>query len=98
MSEKSFAVASVSVAFVWGTFFYPPAASNVERIDADVVTGQPLERSAPGTPELGLRPVALTNAGNTRAAPDIHPSSLEECALGAPAGDACAPLHKIAGH
>lgn len=25
MSEKSFAVASVSVAIVWGTFFYPPA-------------------------------------------------------------------------
>ncbi len=97
MSEKSFAVASVSVAFVWGTFFYPPAASDVARLDAGPAASQVIERGAAPS-SLALRPVALGNAGNARMAPDIHRAILEECPLGAPASAACAPLHKIAGH
>ncbi|MES2018505.1 MAG: hypothetical protein V4484_18605 [Pseudomonadota bacterium] len=48
MSEKSFAVASVSVAIVWGTFFYPPTprAAKPAATEAAAVVAKPVARPA----------------------------------------------------
>ena len=107
MSEKSFAVASISVAFVWGTFFYPPAPQDSNRVESTISTsaadGQSGERQGRELPSLGsaaLRdaPVALNTSGPSRSAPDIHNASLQECAIGAAVTKICTPLHKLAGH
>ncbi len=34
MSEKSFAICSIGVAVVWGTFFYPPPPTNAVTVAA----------------------------------------------------------------
>lgn len=105
MSEKSFAAASISVAFVWGTFFYPPAPHQSNRVEAVITAtaGQPAERtpqqrSSVDVATLGLSPVALNTSGLSQPAPDIHNASLRECAIGAPVNDHCTPMHKLAGH
>lgn len=96
MSEKSFAVASVSVAIVWGTFFYPPtphravpadpstpisAGISVERLRADKGSLLPVTPS---------HPVVQKTALNTK--PD------NQCVFeGAVLPTACPSLHKLAG-
>lgn len=97
MSEKSFAVASVSVAIVWGTFFYPPMPHKVDRADANTPVSSSVSvdslraAKAPLRPaNLHLGPVAL----NTALPAD---GSGRDCAFssgGSAAG--CAPLHKLA--
>lgn len=103
MSEKTFAVASISVAFVWGTFFYPPAPQNAGQTDAIVTLEQTVEPAPSSHPALGatkpgLAPASLKQASLSRSAPDIHRASLQECTIGAAPAYDCAPLPKLAGH
>jgi hypothetical protein len=62
MSEKSFAVASVSVAIVWGTFFYPPAPRPAGSDDArpaiTTTDSDRVEHARSAPPPLVLIPVA----------------------------------------
>jgi len=97
MSEKSFAVASVSVAIVWGTFFYPPMPHKAHRVDANLPVSSGISvdslRAAkaplrPANPHL--RPVALNTA-----LPGGGLSS--DCAFSSGGSAAnCTPLHKLA--
>jgi hypothetical protein len=70
MSEKSFAVASVSVAIVWGAFFYPPAP---RLPGSDEARPAPIEAAS----ELPLRPEGLSRHAVLTPAPahNAHPSS-----------------------
>ena len=98
MSEKSFAVASVSVAVIWGTFFYPPMPHKTTRADANLpvssgVSIDTLRADKGSLPPANprLRPVALNAplpAGGLR----------HDCAfVGAQRAAGCAPLQKLAG-
>jgi hypothetical protein len=93
MSEKSFAVASVSVAIIWGTFFYPPTPHVAQ-------TGTPAA-AAPAEPVAVVTRapgplVMLKTAGSTPAA-QANPSH-SRCAIARINGmDNCAPLHELAG-
>lgn len=97
MSEKSFAVASVSVAIVWGTFFYPPAPRQAVPVDASTPISADVSverlRLDKGSllPKAGVgRPVVQKTALNTKAG--------NECVfagVAVPAG--CPSLHKLAG-
>lgn len=103
MSEKSFAVASISVAFVWGTFFYPPAPQVADATAAGVTLEQPAQRARSSdmsreAVKLGLTPASLDQASLSPSAPDIHKASLQDCTMGAAPTDDCAPLPKLAGH
>jgi hypothetical protein len=97
MSEKSFAVASVSVAIVWGTFFYPPMPHKAQRTDANlpVSSGVSVDtlRAAKAPLQPGkahLTPVAL----NT---PQPGSGLSNECAFsGGRSAAGCAPMHKLA--
>ncbi|MES2319862.1 MAG: hypothetical protein V4631_20475 [Pseudomonadota bacterium] len=99
MSEKSFAVASVSVAIIWGTFFYPPTRT-AKQVDAPVAIAQDVsidalrdDKGASRAPSPLLPLVAMSTARTTpkvQAAATAH-----ECALTSAPG--CAPLHKLAG-
>lgn len=99
MSEKSFAVASVSVAIVWGTFFYPPTPSKTSGADivAPVAAGVSVERLRLDKASLGPaplsapeRPAAVKTALGSQSATDCTFAGTR-----IPAG--CAPLHKLAG-
>jgi hypothetical protein len=86
MSEKSFAVASVSVAIIWGTFFYPPSAQS-RRVEANAaVAGKASARPA----DHQIRPIALNSAPRSAA---LHTGCAPDVARDAPS---CAPLHKLA--
>jgi len=103
MSEKTFAVASISVAFVWGTFFYPPAPQNPTQSDLSITVEQAVERAPSPHPALNankpaLAPTSLKQASLSRSAPDIHRANLQDCTMGAAPTDDCAPLPKLAGH
>lgn len=96
MSEKSFAVASVSVAIIWGTFFYPPTPHMAKSADsaAAVVQAQPAS---------GLRADVLTGhsakvSSMARPAAAMHSmTSHNDCALSAThGGPDCTPLPKLA--
>jgi hypothetical protein len=87
MSEKSFAVASVSVAIIWGTFFYPPSAQS-HRVEANtavagIASPRPVD---PQIPQVALNTGPRTVALNHGCALDV-----------ANATRTCAPLHKLAG-
>jgi hypothetical protein len=101
MSEKSFAVASISVAVVWGTFFYPPAPQHSAETVAPMTIEQPVERARAVRPAingsaLALSPAAMKISHDGAARPAIHTASLRNCPIGAVLTD-CAPLHKLAG-
>lgn len=95
MSEKSFAVASVSVAIVWGTFFYPPMPRKAVPADASMpisaeVTVERLRADKGSLLPAPSRPATLKTALKTAAEPP--------CALtGTAALAGCASLHKLAG-
>jgi hypothetical protein len=97
MSEKSFAVASVSVAIVWGTFFYPPMPHRAHRTDANlpVASGVSVESlraaKAPLLPaKAHLTPVALIT-------PQPGSGLSNDCAFSSGRSAAgCAPSHKLA--
>ena len=95
MSEKSFAVASVSVAIVWGTFFYPPMPHKAIPADAStpISAGVTVERLRADKGSLlptPSRPAALKTALKTTAE--------HRCVLTTtPDITGCAPLHKLAG-
>jgi hypothetical protein len=98
MSEKSFAVASVSVAVIWGTFFYPPMPHKTARVDANLPVSAGVsvdtlraDKGALRPANAPLRPVALNTA-----LPDS--TSRHDCAFtGAQRAANCPPLHKLAG-
>jgi hypothetical protein len=97
MSEKSFAVASVSVAIVWGTFFYPPMPHSAQRTDpnapvsADVSVEGLRAAKAPARPaNPHLSPVALN------AAPSGSGLNNDCVFSGGRSTAGCAPLHKLA--
>lgn len=92
MSEKSFAVASVSVAIVWGTFFYPPTQHKAEQSEAatPVSAAVSVERLRADKGALlvsASRPVAIQSALKTEA--------VARCGFAGNGG--CTPLHKLAG-
>ena len=94
MSEKSFAVASVSVAIIWGTFFYPPmprAAKHAAAVQnlAEPGAEQSSQKSArPAGPLVLLSAASHTAAGKATG---------NDCAIARIHGAAdCAPLHKLA--
>lgn len=97
MSEKSFAVASVSVAIVWGTFFYPPMPHRAHSTDANlpVSSGVSVEslraaKAAPLRPaKAHLTPVAMNTTPGGSLSNDCAFSSGRSAA-------GCAPLHKLA--
>jgi hypothetical protein len=70
MATVSFAVGSVSVAVVWGTFFYPPPAPRPHAAPA-VVTEHPAPAVVPATPTRVIlpaqKPPALALSGQTLA-------------------------------
>lgn len=97
MSEKSFAVASVSVAIVWGTFFYPPTPNNAQRVDANV----------PVSATVSVESLRAAKAPVRAAKPHLSPVALNtahqgvdlsnDCAFsGGRSAAGCAPLHKLA--
>ena len=95
MSEKSFAVASVSVAIIWGTFFYPPtprAAKHVDGAQAEVTVAEPVaDKAAQRAVPAPL--VLLSAASNTPP----RKATGNDCAIAHINGAAnCAPLHKLA--
>ena len=98
MSEKSFALASVSVAIIWGTFFYPPTRT-AQQVDTPVPVTQDMSNDGPrddqgsSRPPGSLLPLAAMNTSRTTAPTK---ASHLECALAGTPG--CAPPHKLAGH
>lgn len=97
MSEKSFAVASVSVAIVWGTFFYPPMPQKASRTDV----------AAPVSADVSVERLRADKGSLLPAAPQLRPAALKtglpaplrnDCAFaGATPLPGCAPLQKLAG-
>ena len=73
MSEKSFAVVSVSVAIVWGTFFYPPTprASKQSATATAPVVAKPAARPAPVVHTIAANNECAENA--LHAAPGCVP-------------------------
>lgn len=73
MATTSFAVGSVAVAIVWGTFFYPPPAQHADSapaVSAPTRVAAPLVNAPVAPPKAALLPVqppALVLAGQTLA-------------------------------
>ena len=93
MSEKSFAVASVSVAIIWGTFFYPPMPRAARHAAAVQTLAEPGADQTAHKPERTASPLALlSGASNTSAGK----ATGNDCAIARIHGSAdCAPLHKL---
>jgi hypothetical protein len=97
MSEKSFAVASVSVAIVWGTFFYPPSPQRSAPVDA----------SAPISAEVTVERLRIDKGSLLPKVAPSHPV-VQKTALNTKPGNQCVfdgvavaagcpSLHKLAG-
>lgn len=93
MSEKSFAVASVSVAIIWGTFFYPPTPHAAQADTPAIVAPAEPVAAAPRAPGPLVMLKTATAAPEAQATP-----SRSRCAIARINGmDNCAPLHELAG-
>ena len=93
MSEKSFAAASVSVAIIWGTFFYPPMPRAPKHAAVVQTLAEPGADQTAQKPERTAAPVLPSAASNSSAGK----ATGNDCAIARIHGSAnCVPLHKLA--
>ncbi len=98
MSEKSFAVASVSVAVIWGTFFYPPSPHASKQQAPQSAFSQEDSSDALRADKGNLRSAAPALLKTAGTAPPVA-ASKNACAFPGSGGAAiCAPLQKLAGN
>jgi len=97
MSEKSFAVASVSVAIVWGTFFYPPTPHRAVPADPSTPISAEVSVERLRADKGSLLPIAAaSDAIIQKTALNTKPG--KECVFeGTTVPAACPSLHKLAG-
>ena len=94
MSEKSFAVASVSVAIIWGTFFYPPMPRAAKHAAAVQTLAEPGADHSARKPARTAAPLVLLSAASNSSA---GKATGNDCAIARIHGSAnCVPLHKLA--
>jgi hypothetical protein len=73
MATVSFAVGSVCVAIVWGTFFYPPPPKSVNEVSAVSVADAPAAAPLPlrlSHPEAAKHPVSVVS--QLSVPPSLH--------------------------
>lgn len=96
MSEKSFAVASVSVAIVWGTFFYPPTPHRAVPADASTPISAEVSVERLRADKGSLLPLTPSHAVAQKTALNTKPGNA--CMFeGTTVPAACPSLHKLAG-